>query len=506
MRLDRYRRAALVSLLLLAAAGCKDDDDESTPRHFTFVDAGFAPAAECALAWGDYDADGDLDLALSGYDDSNTDFSRIYRNDGGAFTDIGAGLTAVRYAAVAWGDYDADGHLDLALAGQWWDGAAHFESKVYRNDVGTFVDTGVPLTGLAEASLAWGDCDNDGDLDLALSGYYNDGTFHYVCEVNLNTGSAFSTASAGLQGFSTGEVAWGDFDNDGDLDLAAAGRNTAAVYRNDVGSFTDITAGLTAVDRAALAWGDYDGDGDLDLILAGQSLTLPHRVTTLYRNDGGTFVDSGVAFEGVCDGALSWGDYDNDGDLDLAMAGEADAGNVTAVFRNDGGGFTDVEAPLPGVRFCSLSWGDYDNDGDVDLAIAGYDDGTAHVAGICRNDGGSFSNVAPAAPTDLTTSLVAGGVTFSWSAPAAADATPPAGLSYNLRVGTSPGDDDVVGAHADTATGLRRIAERGAIQPGVSSTEWTVSLAAGTYYWSVQAIDTSLAGGAWAQEETVVVP
>ena len=172
----------------------------------------------------------------------------------------------------------------------------------------------------------------------------------------------------------------------------------------------------------------------------------------------------------------------------------------------------DIDAGLRGVRWCSLAWGDYDNDGDLDLALAGGSTGLLPdmpVAYICRNDGGVF-NTAPAAPTGLGATYAGTGpydVTFSWAEPAVADATPMAGLSYNLRVGTTPGGDEVLSGMADASTGWRRIATRGPIQPGTSVHEWDVDgLSPGTYYWSVQAIDTSSAGGAWAAEEALGLP
>ena len=84
----------------------------------------------------------------------------------------------------------------------------------------------------------------------------------------------FTDVGATLQGVRFNNVAWGDYDNDGDLDILLAGRtNTGSrvsrVYRNDAGIFTDIAAGLTGVDNASVAWGDYDNDGDLDILLTG---------------------------------------------------------------------------------------------------------------------------------------------------------------------------------------------------------------------------------------------
>lgn len=94
-------------------------------------------------------------------------------------------------------------------------------------------------------------------------------------------------------------------------------------------------------------------------------------------------------------------------------------------------------------------------------------------------------------------------VTFNWDA-ASDNQTPSGGLSYNLRVGLAPGTDDVFCGHADLSSGLRRIPGTGNAQKTLS---WALKgLPDGTYYWSVQAIDTALAGSPWAGEQSVSLP
>jgi hypothetical protein len=204
-------------------------------QPFIEINAGLPGVYDCSLSWGDYDKDGDLDLALAGHDGS-VQVSRIYRNDGaGEFTDINAGLAGTSHCSLAWGDYDNDGDLDLVVAGYSSSGRV---SRIYRNDGGdVFTDINAGLMGVSGCSLAWGDYDNDGDLDLAIAGY----------------------SSAG---------------------------NVSKIYRNDGGDgFTDINTVLTGVIECSLAWGDHDNDGDRDLAIAGGSEI--GYVTRVYRNDSG---------------------------------------------------------------------------------------------------------------------------------------------------------------------------------------------------------------------------
>ncbi|NNE08353.1 MAG: VCBS repeat-containing protein, partial [Gemmatimonadetes bacterium] len=129
--------------------------------------------------------------------------------------------------------------------------------------------------------------------------------------------------------------------------------------------FVDIGAGLTGVNVSSVVWGDYDNDGDLDILLAGQD--SGGRVAKVYQNTAGTFTDIGAGLTGVSVPSVVWGDYDNDGDLDILLTGR-DSGifiPVAKVYENSGGTFTDIGAFLTGVRFSSVAWGDYDNDGDL---------------------------------------------------------------------------------------------------------------------------------------------
>ncbi|MHB1033059.1 MAG: FG-GAP-like repeat-containing protein [Pirellulales bacterium] len=468
---------------------------------FTDINAAITGLSFGSAAWGDYDNDGRLDLAVTG-SSFTTDFelaAKVYHNNAdGTFTDSGAALTPVHHSAVAWVDYDNDGDLDVTLAG--YDGTAAV-SKIYRNDgAGSFTAIDAGLVDVYSPSLAWGDYDNDGDPDLALAGLSAEGP---TTRIYRNDGGTLTDTAAAIVGVDQSTLAWGDYDNDGDLDLAVTGttvgfKGIARIYRNDQGVFNDLGAGLPNVAWGSVAWGDYDSDGDLDLALTGY--TTGGQVGKVYRNDGGTFADSGTAIVGVNQSSLAWGDYDNDGDPDLAVSGWVGPSNVVSrVYRNDGGTLADSGAELAGVYRGSISWGDYNGDGKLDLAILG--DSGVSIAKIYHN-AGTTANTPPTAPGGLAAAVAGRQITFTWAASADTQ-TPAKGLSYNLRVGTTAGDDNIFAAAADLASGLRRIPATGNVQQRLS---WTVkNLPVGTYYWSVQAVDAGLAGSPWAAEQVVAI-
>jgi hypothetical protein len=378
-----------------------------TARTFAgFVDIGAALTGVyySSAAWGDYDNDGDLDILLTGSTGSAF-VSKVYRNDGrGAFTDLGAALTGVYYSSAAWGDYDNDGDLDILLTGL--GNGGNEVSKVYRNDGGAFgfADIGAGLTGVAEGSVAWGDYDNDGDLDILLAGCtewdFSRGCVARASKVYLNDGGGFFDIDAGLVGVRFSSVAWGDVDNDGDLDILLTGEQSigppdhsrefpvSKVYRNDGGgSFADIGAGLVDVRFSSVAWGDVDNDGDRDILLTGMDDTFTRRAE-VYRNDGaGAFTDIGAGLTGVSHSSVAWGDSDNDGDLDILLPGWSSHGPVSKVYRNDGAsGFLEIPAGLTGVGEGSVAWGDYDNDGDLDILLTGMDNSYDPVSKVYRNN------------------------------------------------------------------------------------------------------------------------
>jgi len=473
--------------------------NEAPTRALTLTGANLMPGCYASVDWGDYDSDGDLDILRTGGGPSETLFSLVYRNDGDNTFTIGGNLIPMNNGTGEWGDYDNDGDLDILLTGM---SDITPYSLIYRNEgEDLFININANLIPVGNGSAAWGDYDNDGDLDVLLSGF--DGTTNHSLLYRNDGNDVFTYIEANLYPLGSGDVDWGDYDNDGDLDILLTGRDAShvytLVYRNDNnGVFTGLPINLQPMWNNTAEWVDYDNDGDLDIFLTGRGDLANAAYTKLYRNDGNAiFTDIYVNLPPTTEGFGCWGDYDNDGDLDLLLMGwNGTYRDQTKLYRNDGDGvFTDINNDLVEIVVSAAQWGDYDNDGDLDLVMIGYDRDYVLYSNIYRNDGTLF-NTAPNAPTNLTSLLENGNLTVSWS-PASDNETPTSGLSYNLRIGTTQNGDEIMSSHSDNSNGYRRLSGMGNVQKNTSWTIYDVD-PKGTYYWSVQAIDAAYDGSGWA--------
>ncbi len=352
-----------------------------------------------AVNWIDYDSDGDLDLMITNGPRSGQN-NFLYSNNGdGTFTKV-TGLDAVNDGLASdgssWGDYDNDGRPDL-FVGNWWNQTnllynGSGELKLQSNSIVTS-DRSYSETG------SWGDYNNDGFLDLYVTNSGGTSKVNFLFENNGDGRFTKITESAHVtDAFTSRNIDWIDYDGDGDLDIFVTNEGNEAnnLYRNngDQGfeKISDHTLVNSNKQSFGSSWGDYDNDGLLDLFISNWQ----NQNNQLYKNLGnGNYeeVTSGIVVE---DGGYSvgsaWGDVDNDGDLDLFVA-NAFSGNsqtLNLLYINNGNGTfkkdTSEISKEPGWTY-GTAFGDYNNDGYLDIALGKCFNANENNA-IYRNKGG----------------------------------------------------------------------------------------------------------------------
>ncbi len=341
-------------------------------------------ASSYGCSWADYDNDGDLDIFISNVYSEN---DILYSNNGNnSFTKItnGAIVTDSKFSeSSSWADYDNDGDLDVFVAL-----ATGQNNALYRNDgngVFTKITSGSIVTNGGDSrNGAWGDYDNDGFLDLFVSNSNNQSNFLY----HNNGNGTFTKITTGAIVTNVGNfhgAHWADYDNDNDLDLYVSnqGGNDCFYENNGNGTFAKITSGPIVSNSGYSvggSWGDFNNDGNLDLFVP-RTTTFSSFTNTIYINNGNkTFSEISsnvIEIDGGASTGSGWADYDNDGDIDLFVANTTvqTSTQVNFLYENTGNAnFTKITTGAlvadVGVNSRGVAWADYDNDGDMDLYVA----------------------------------------------------------------------------------------------------------------------------------------
>ncbi|MCG9971488.1 FG-GAP-like repeat-containing protein, partial [Christiangramia crocea] len=420
--------------------------------------ASFLGVVDGDMAFGDIDGDDDQDFFIMGKiaTSGNESINKLYLNDGnGEFSeDLNYNLPEVYNSAIAIADVDGDNNNDILITGTnansfrggelsflyYNDGEANFSHNILNTSQGDIdftdvdndgdqdilrsitIDWGTSYTNLylndgtgdsfslietdfmngsGNASKEFADVDNDGDVDLLISGYlYSTG--ETITKLYLNDGTANFEEDLGqsFKGMTNGDIAFGDVDNDNDLDLIITGSEGSSgvntiLYENNGGDFTEVTGvSIEGVQRSIVQFVDLNGDNYKDIFLTGES-EHHYGVTHIYLNNGdGSFnLATPIKFIGFKGDDVDFADSDQDGDIDIILTGRKDYTNSTKLYLNDGNAlFSEgVDFTSEFAYGSSLSFTDVDSDSYLDILISGRkSDGTNSTKFYINSGDGSF--------------------------------------------------------------------------------------------------------------------
>lgn len=452
------------------------------------------------VSWIDYNNDGNLDLMYMGVRDneksdaSDDMFFELYKNTGeaGGYTfeqvsdfnipPLGIEQEGCYSSVIAVADFNNDGYQDFAMLGtRDSQNSKNRCIEVYKNNKGdgTFtklaenaVDGFADFAKLSNGSLAWGDYDGDGWVDLLVSGwsdtqgpqiklYHNNGdgeTFEEIIidKFELNGGEGLAT------GVQKGQIAWMDLNGDGYLDFMLMGENTNGKSLN-IGS-SDWVKVTDVYLNKGLGNENYDMPELYFEKIPGVSIGLP-------------------IMKG---GAMDFVDFNADGKMDMVIIGEGTGAMMCVAINKGDNTFETNNFLMEGGRSgAAMQICDFDADGHADLFGMGYADNNGAQFHIYKNDGNLAGNTAPEAPSGLSKTSLDGKTTFSWNA-GKDNESPISALRYNIYVKKVNGEVFSL-VPTDINSGFLKTSD---ISQSLLKTTYTMNiLSSDIAEWGVQTID-----------------
>ncbi len=506
--------------------------------------------AACAMVFGDYNNDGNLDIFYVGGQQADRMFVGLLKNTGnGNFEEVTLSddFIALQMASAAWMDYNNDGNLDLIVVGT-PDGTTTYtyvmknlgaaEDYAFEEDLdnylpGVYGETGDNPT---QHMIAPVDYDNDGWTDLVINGNAGgkwDGEHGRMTALFKNVEGVFQfvddKATIGAEVFAQvngGGVTIADLNNDGYMDILLSGYDDNApkpdeslgngasyVYMNNGnGGYTKMDMKFAAAENQGLLFAiDANNDGWLDIVEMGRDLNNGWaNSANLYLNDKtGKFTQA--ENPGIVGGqtVVGMGDMNNDGFMDFAHTGWP---TQSIAYGNGDGTFTEVVMnETTGLQQLAARGGatsvvDLNGDNTLDIQVSGYSDANggwrdAIAYNTVKDTLGAAlpANAAPSAPQNVAVQKGANSYTITWEA-ATDDHTPAAALRYNIMAKAADGSVWML-VPADPATGKQKVA--GTTPAYLTTLSYTFK-GTGDYTFAVQAIDGANVGSAFAGTATAV--
>lgn len=450
-----------------------------------------------SIACGDVNKDGFVDLVLASGEKGT--IIQLYLNDGnGKFSKTDNIFPISPSENPKWNfgtvlrDFNRDGLLDIATADAWRG------VNVYRNlGGGRFKRSQVILVPAVNEvkGIDAADVDHDGDDDIVFGGH--NGVPDRGDRIFLNDGTGlFIDSGQRLGSDVTWDTIFGDMDNDGYADFISINRygvNTAKIYSNNKrGIFSKkLNIPTTRTDDSYdVALADFDMDGFLDIFIAS-SINQQYQTTSkLFINNGDysfelrnkSIGDVNCETKGV-----EVIDVNNDGYTDIVL-GNYNIENMIYI-NNRKGNLAKIQERIPSYGTTDIGAADFNKDGFIDIVVGDSVDGCYKVY---FNDGKNLiKNIAPQPPVNLNTIVSGNTARLKWGN-GSDSITPPMGMTYNIRVGTKLGANDIVS---------------GALAHGPGHVGHALSyeirgLKKGAYYWSVQSVDSGFMKSKWSSNKT----
>jgi gliding motility-associated-like protein len=460
------------------------------------------------IEWVDFNNNGIEDIIISGNDASGLPIFDVYENNGdNTFSALGLPVTALKNSQFLLGDFNNDNQVDIVYTGR--NSNDDPSTILLLNNGGTFSIQSSNLPNLKFASLATIDFNHDGNTDILIAG--QDENNDISSELWLNENNGFIKSDIQLPELYNGTWAVTDFNQDGYDDFLISGESSIGIfntkiYYNRYGLTVNETTNSLFSNLLIkdLELADFNQNGHVDLLIGGRDSFFDPFVKLL-EFDQNSFTDLNATLPSLSSAVFESIDVNNDGDQDILLFGLDEVSQYQGkLFINDGNAnFTENAAAIGEMASGGLTISDFDNDGVQDFYYSGFSDTdpeSSIIQALYINENTDPNN-PPALPTGLTTVSTEDSVRLEWNQ-TTDDLTAANSISYNIYVGTSAGETDIISPLSSLSDNYRYI---DGISHSTNTFEILNSLEEGNYFWSVQAIDASGNVSAFSAEESFTI-
>lgn len=459
-------------------------------QNFTEIQTGMNNFYFSAADIADVDNNGTLDIAVNGAIDSDGDgnpdatYNEVYNNNGTTlqpYTDLGGDVTHL--GDIRFIDFNNDGLMDIISTGLSYMDIVNYKHYRFKNTGVGFVRQD-ELPGKIYGSLEVFDFNHDGKQDYAINGtqFAHGGGFRNSVDFYQNTGSGFTMTENWADGTQNGSFKVVDLNNDHLLDLVIIGSDingdpVSKVYINQNGTLVHTQA-LDSLISGKLEVADFNADGFQDMVVVGKDPNDDPYLAVMMNDGTGTFVVQQIP-TGISEASVSVGDLNNDGYYDFIISGDVNYNAVVKTYlynvtnQQFTEGTTNGIHSLGGPGFIQLF--DFNNDNHLDVLLAGFDWANPSIPSLTKmfKNNSTEQNAKPTAPTNLNLIKNGNRFNFTWSG-ATDDKTPTNALRYEIKVGSTPGSQDIAKYIVTTPSWFLDL------DPSIQNV-----------YWSVRSIDAS---------------